>query len=231
MNINDTVGQRYGSEEHQTACGRPYRSGRMYFPPCDINKQGFCNTPGNTYPWHAMKRFVHDNQGLMKRMYGDQRHGHVLRSELQNNLDILDSHGETFIAPKYFEYDEGTENDLFQDNDMPVEENEARLFPDSIADEALYNTKFVFSEEPVISIKLSNLQSGHRLGPIIEKTATITELINNETVDHITETADYNITTETDDEQIISTTSQILNTDDDSSEKYTEDQKNKRKFK
>lgn len=35
-----------------------------------------------------MKRFVKDNQGLMRRMYGDQRHGHVLRAELTDGDDF-----------------------------------------------------------------------------------------------------------------------------------------------
>lgn len=63
----------------------------MYQPPCDLEKQGYCTSAGKTYPWHAVKRFVKDNQGLMKRMYGDQRHGHVLRSELDDEVEILAS--------------------------------------------------------------------------------------------------------------------------------------------
>lgn len=34
-----------------------------------------------------------DNQGLMRRMYGDQRHGHVLKSEL-NDLDDFEEEWE-----------------------------------------------------------------------------------------------------------------------------------------
>lgn len=37
------------------------------------------------YPWNAVRRFVHENQGLMKRMYGDVRHISVLRTEINNN--------------------------------------------------------------------------------------------------------------------------------------------------
>lgn len=34
---------------------------------------------------HAVRRFVHENQGLMRRMYGDERHISVLRAELDTN--------------------------------------------------------------------------------------------------------------------------------------------------
>ncbi|XP_065357650.1 protein spaetzle 4 [Calliphora vicina] len=53
--------------------------------PCDLTTQAYCNLPGAAYPWHAVRRFVHENQGLMKRMYGDVRHISVLRDEIINN--------------------------------------------------------------------------------------------------------------------------------------------------
>jgi len=34
---------------------------------------------------HAVRRFVHENHGLMKRMYGDERHISVLRAEIESN--------------------------------------------------------------------------------------------------------------------------------------------------
>lgn len=44
------------------------------------------------YPWNAVRRFVHENQGLMKRMYGDVRHISVLRTEINNNdIDVNDA--------------------------------------------------------------------------------------------------------------------------------------------
>lgn len=59
--------------------------------PCDFSKQSYCNLPGSIYPWHAVRRFVHENQGLMKRMYGDVRHISILRSEIKNNdIDVDD---------------------------------------------------------------------------------------------------------------------------------------------
>lgn len=34
---------------------------------------------------HAVRRFVQENQGLMRRMYGDERHINVLKAELERN--------------------------------------------------------------------------------------------------------------------------------------------------
>jgi hypothetical protein len=37
-----------------------------------------------------VKKFVYDNQGLVRRMYGDQRHIFVMQSELENEIDFDD---------------------------------------------------------------------------------------------------------------------------------------------
>lgn len=58
--------------------------------PCDLSIQSYCNLPGAQYPWHAVRRFVHENQGLMRRMYGDVRHISILRTEINNNDIELD---------------------------------------------------------------------------------------------------------------------------------------------
>uniref|UniRef100_W8C8D6 Spaetzle domain-containing protein n=1 Tax=Ceratitis capitata TaxID=7213 RepID=W8C8D6_CERCA len=59
--------------------------------PCDLTRQAYCHLPGSAYPWHAVRRFVHENHGLMKRMYGDVRHISVLRDEILNNeIDVDD---------------------------------------------------------------------------------------------------------------------------------------------
>ncbi|XP_055837080.1 protein spaetzle 4 [Episyrphus balteatus] len=59
--------------------------------PCDLSRQAYCHLPGAAYPWHAVRRFVHENQGLMKRMYGDVKHISILRTEIQNNdIDVED---------------------------------------------------------------------------------------------------------------------------------------------
>lgn len=79
-----------GYDEYMTCGSGGERTGKRYpyFPelPCDINKNSWCESAGTQYPWSAVRRFVYENQGLMKRMYGNQRHYNVLRSELLNDL-------------------------------------------------------------------------------------------------------------------------------------------------
>ncbi|XP_062549355.1 protein spaetzle 4 isoform X3 [Armigeres subalbatus] len=58
--------------------------------PCDLSIQAYCNLPGTSYPWHAVRRFVHENQGLMRRMYGDIRHISILKAEIDSNEIYLD---------------------------------------------------------------------------------------------------------------------------------------------
>lgn len=53
--------------------------------PCDLSQTGYCNEPGRLYPWNAVRRFVNENQGLMKRMYGDLKHKSLLKSEMNGN--------------------------------------------------------------------------------------------------------------------------------------------------
>lgn len=67
--------------------------------PCDLSIQAYCNLPGTSYPWHAVRRFVHENQGLMRRMYGDIRHISVLKEEIDDNEIYLDDIQHT--AEKY----------------------------------------------------------------------------------------------------------------------------------
>ncbi|XP_018575280.1 protein spaetzle 4 [Anoplophora glabripennis] len=209
--IYKSTGQSFNSGGDHAACGRPYRSGRMYLPPCDMRKQGFCNTPGNTYPWHAVKRFVRDNQGLMRRMYGDQRHGHVLKSEFHDE-GFWNSANEPSLSSKYYEYHEqDTDNDLVQENNLDLDENEARLFPENVANEDVLNTKFVFSEEPILSIKLSNLKTVHSFRHTTQKTPKST-LTENE-INTLTETTDIGTTSETTIQQTISAGNNLTNVD------------------
>lgn len=40
---------------------------------------------------NAVKKFVYDNQGLVRRMYGDMRHKFVMQSEFENEIDFEDT--------------------------------------------------------------------------------------------------------------------------------------------
>ncbi|KAH8403068.1 hypothetical protein KR222_003885, partial [Zaprionus bogoriensis] len=96
--------------------------------PCDLAKQPFCHLPGSIYPWHAVRRFVHENQGLMKRMYGDVRHISILRDEIQNN-EVVDSDDIEEAAERYsktprgakFMLHERDEFSTFKGNDVLME--------------------------------------------------------------------------------------------------------------
>ncbi|XP_068617824.1 protein spaetzle 4 [Battus philenor] len=78
------------SYDYASTCARPHRAGRARpppAPPCDLTTLTYCTTPGSGYPWHAIRRFVRENQGLMRRMYGEERHISVLKAELENFIE------------------------------------------------------------------------------------------------------------------------------------------------
>lgn len=71
----------------QMTCG-PRVSPRMMMDiPCDMSKNNFCQVPGGGYPWSSVRRYIYENQGLMRRMYGDQRHSFVIRNEIEDLHD------------------------------------------------------------------------------------------------------------------------------------------------
>jgi len=65
---------------------------------------------------HAVRRFVYENHGLMKRMYGEQRHFSVLRAEIDSNdLDqIHNGWHDSFHEPTFKKYDKLTPTILRQ---------------------------------------------------------------------------------------------------------------------
>lgn len=75
----------------QMTCG-PRVSPRMIQDvPCDMSKESFCKVPGSAYPFSSVRRYIYENQGLMRRMYGDQRQSFVLRNEIDDLRDKYDS--------------------------------------------------------------------------------------------------------------------------------------------
>ncbi|XP_054004892.1 protein spaetzle 4 [Hylaeus anthracinus] len=91
-----------------SACSKPYsRSSRARFAnlPCDLRRQNWCAIAGSAYPWHAVRRFVQENQGLMRRMYGDERHINVLRAEFErNDIELKDDDRRHHFAEEYRKY-------------------------------------------------------------------------------------------------------------------------------
>ncbi|CAB3234453.1 unnamed protein product [Arctia plantaginis] len=76
--------------DYASACARPNRSSRgraLPNVPCDLGKHNYCTTPGNNYPWHSIRRFIRENQGLMKRMYGEERQISIIKAELDNFIE------------------------------------------------------------------------------------------------------------------------------------------------
>lgn len=90
----------FGFDAGATCSEKTARRGRAQLLkaiPCDLSVQAYCNLPGTLYPWHAVRRFVNENQGMMKRMYGDVRHISVLRNEINNNDITLEDVEETAV--------------------------------------------------------------------------------------------------------------------------------------
>ncbi|XP_056629967.1 protein spaetzle 4 [Diorhabda sublineata] len=181
----------YDAGGDQATCGRPYRSGKMFRPPCDLLKQGYCTSAGKTYPWQAVRRFVKDNQGLMRRMYGDQRHGHVLRTEFQDEPEILTPIENNL---RYSRYNfEGVENEY---NEV---ESEARFLRDDLSNDDVLNTKFIYSEEPIISIKLAGLKTAPHFRQSTDRTTKSTPSKKTEdftTTENYSDNPDVTTTTE-----------------------------------
>ncbi|XP_054711027.1 protein spaetzle 4-like [Uloborus diversus] len=66
------------------SCG-PRVSARLLAEiPCDMSKSSYCSAPGSAYPWSSVKRYINDNQGLVRRMYGDEKHSSVLLNEIDS---------------------------------------------------------------------------------------------------------------------------------------------------
>ncbi|XP_077507333.1 uncharacterized protein LOC144116515 [Amblyomma americanum] len=75
-------GRPRGAADAQS-CG-PRISARFLLDiPCNMTRSAFCNVAGSSYPWHAVRRYIFENQGLVRRMYGDQRHSVIVGSELE----------------------------------------------------------------------------------------------------------------------------------------------------
>ncbi|KAK2580707.1 hypothetical protein KPH14_011337 [Odynerus spinipes] len=112
-----------------SACSKPYsRVGRARFVnlPCDFRRQSWCTVAGSSYPWHAVRRFVQENQGLMRRMYGDEKHINVLKAEFEKN-DI-----ELKYDDYYHPYPDDSRRYQYEDNYDSIEDEDGVL---SIAEE------------------------------------------------------------------------------------------------
>ncbi|XP_065204897.1 protein spaetzle 4 [Planococcus citri] len=104
------------SYDGYTTCSKPFRNSRSWSDlPCDFKNENWCVLPGSAYPWHAVRRFVFENHGLMKRMYGEQRHFSVLRAEIEtNDVDYGSDNWHGYSEPAFKKYDKSTPTILRQ---------------------------------------------------------------------------------------------------------------------
>lgn len=131
------------------------------------------------YPWHAVRRFIRENQGLMRRMYGDERHIAVLKAELETN--DIDDISYRYNSPEEvlrndFKNRYAKQEDVYEENELPKDENTPRHLQENSKRDDILNTKFIYSEEPNLNIKLSDLKTVPHFKPttpkIAEKTTT-----------------------------------------------------------
>lgn len=76
-------GGRTGGAAEAQSCGSRISARFLLDIPCDMTRSAFCNVAGSSYPWHAVRRYIFENQGLVRRMYGDQRHSVIVGSEIE----------------------------------------------------------------------------------------------------------------------------------------------------
>ncbi|XP_053596582.1 protein spaetzle 4 isoform X2 [Microplitis demolitor] len=120
-----------------SSCSTPFtRSAKVYFEklPCDFQRQNWCTVAGKYYPWHAVKRFVQENQGLMRRMYGDEKHIIVLKSELEKNdidFEFDDRYQKDFNSARGFLHDNG-HNHEENDYQIPRYKNQETKFMEKL---------------------------------------------------------------------------------------------------
>ncbi|KAJ2940349.1 hypothetical protein O0L34_g23 [Tuta absoluta] len=171
-----TGGQSAGFD-YASACARPYRSGRARAAPaapCDLSRHSYCTTPGSSYPWHAIRRFVRENQGLMKRMYGEERHISVLKAELENFIeDEEDEDGDIKKAADFAEDIIKTKMMYTKDSHGRAMKNKPHFRPISDKNKKVDNDTLKVKplENPLNQTKLNYTQSENK-----------TEIINNETI-------------------------------------------------
>ncbi|RWS16905.1 hypothetical protein B4U79_05241 [Dinothrombium tinctorium] len=81
----------------QMTCGPKVSPRLLLNIPCDMSKTAYCVLPGSAYPWNSVRRYIRENQGLVKRMYGDQRQSLIMMNEIN---DIKDRYDKVFVYGK-----------------------------------------------------------------------------------------------------------------------------------
>ncbi|KAI5632476.1 spaetzle domain-containing protein [Phthorimaea operculella] len=217
-----TGGQSAGFD-YASACARPNRSGRARAAPaapCDLGKHNYCTTPGSSYPWHAIRRFVRENQGLMKRMYGEERHISVLKAELENFIeDDEDEDSDIKKAADFAEDIIKTKMMYTKDSHGRAMKNKPHFRPISDKNKRVDNDTLKVKplENPTNQTKVNNTQSENKteITKSSKSNPSGTELKN-------TTTSEKNATTTTEN---IPNTTETATTADDYDEPTTESSK------
>ncbi|XP_058794425.1 protein spaetzle 4-like [Phymastichus coffea] len=113
-----------------SACTQRVARAHIEKLPCDFSRDNWCSVAGNAYPWQAVRRFVQENQGLMRRMYGDEKHIDIFKSEFDKNdveLELADEHNHLYsgdLNPLFSQYQLDMEHEL----DQPITRRRSREY-------------------------------------------------------------------------------------------------------
>lgn len=88
-----------------------------------MNTLSFCTQPGSAYPWSAVRRYIYENQGFMKRMYGENRQSQVVREEIARMNDRYDVMSTAAFRSAKSDVNTVNENDLNESANTNTEKN------------------------------------------------------------------------------------------------------------
>jgi len=125
--VSLVLGQTFSSYDEYMSCDKQYESARsarvldLIPPDCDMTKESFCYQKGHAYPDQAMKRFLRENLGLMKRMSSDVDSKEVVREMRSASFNIYSNP----VHDDVMELEEGRQvkSSSFNMNMMPPGEN------------------------------------------------------------------------------------------------------------
>jgi len=119
------LGQSLSSYDEYLSCDRMYESSRaarvldLIPSDCDMRKESFCHKKGQAYPDKAIKRFLRENLGLMKRMSSDVDSKEVVREMRSASFNIYSNP----IHDDVMEEGRQVKSSSFNMNMMPPGEN------------------------------------------------------------------------------------------------------------
>ncbi|KAF7490398.1 hypothetical protein SSS_07873 [Sarcoptes scabiei] len=133
---------------YSQSCGPRISPRLLADMPCDLSKEIYCAQPGSAYPWDAVRRFIFDNHGLVKKMYGEQRESQIIQEEIKR---IGRRYRQVFDAidrndPPLNELNENRDNRV-DDESMP-EKNGLRYFSFETNEKNLSETNATILNSP-----------------------------------------------------------------------------------